>query len=124
MWMRKDDDTEESEKPIFKDIDSSKETILDINVVDSDKEKEIEVPKVDEGEVKDKVIEMKDSDESTKSEENVESEDSSIDDDRELFRKKDVDESESVPEKDGRMMILRSLKSQFLRILILQKRQF
>jgi hypothetical protein len=36
---------------------------------------------------------MKDSDESTKSEENVESEDSSIDDDRELFRKKDVDEN-------------------------------
>jgi flagellar protein FlaI len=96
----KDDDTEESEKPIFKDIDSSKETILDINVVDSDKEKEIEVPKVDEGEVKDKVIEMKDSDESTKSEENVESEDSSIDDDRELLKKKDVEKDDDTEESE------------------------
>jgi flagellar protein FlaI len=117
----KDDDTEESEKPIFKDIDSSKETILDINVVDSDKEKEIDAPwievikkedneKINQVElfksidkelerVKNRPILNEDFIKPSESFEDGVSEDSSIDDDRELFRKKDVDVIHSSPEK-------------------------
>jgi flagellar protein FlaI len=112
---------EESEKPIIKDVDSPGESVLDINVVDSLKEENLETPWIDvikkEGSekinqvelfksidkelerVKNRPILNEDFIKPSESFEDGVSEGSSIDDDRELFRKKDVDVIHSSPEK-------------------------